>query len=216
MEARVYAANGHHAHVPEEGIVLNIVHVEEMIPPEGVEPVCWYLLTDQPVETRDEILFVVDCYCDRWIIEELHKGEKTGCQFEHRRMRSFQNCMRMLAFTVPVAVQLLRLRWYDRERSDADANSVLSEGQIEFLHVLQEQNRKEISEQPTVHEVLTIIARLGGHCQHKASPGWLVLYRGFSKLVLMAEGYQMGRDREREQQRTAAVRAANEHLVDSG
>ncbi len=45
--------------------------------PTGETPVEWFLLTNLPVDTPDEIAFVVDCYRGRWTIEEYFKALKT-------------------------------------------------------------------------------------------------------------------------------------------
>jgi len=44
----------------------------------GVEPLVWYLVTREPIETAADVLAVVRGYEARWIIEELHMGMKTG------------------------------------------------------------------------------------------------------------------------------------------
>jgi len=62
-----------------DSIRLNIVAAIESQPPEGVEPLVWYLVTREPIETAADVLAVVRGYEARWIIEELHMGMKTGC-----------------------------------------------------------------------------------------------------------------------------------------
>jgi len=188
---RIFPGNGHHAHVPNGGFEINVVHVLEKDPPEGVEPVEWYLLTQLPIDTEQNLLLVIECYCRRWVIEELHKAEKTGCHYESYRCWSFQNCMRVLMLIVPTAVQMLRIRWADRESPDADARCVLTDEQIEVLKAHRRQQGKPLSERPTVREALRAVARLGGHRQHNGAPGWLVLYRGFAKLGVLIDGYRI-------------------------
>lgn len=63
--------------VPER-LAVNVVEVLEVHPPEGEEAVRWLLMTDQPVETDEEVWQVVDRYRARWMIEESFKALKTG------------------------------------------------------------------------------------------------------------------------------------------
>ncbi len=58
------------------------VYVGENDPPEGVDPVEWVLLTNIPAETTAQARERVEWYAHRWIIEELHKAQKTGCSIE--------------------------------------------------------------------------------------------------------------------------------------
>ena len=133
----------------------------------------------------------LDCYCRRWVIDEFHKAEKMGCDYESYRCTSFGNCMRMLMFIVPISEQMLRLRWADRECADAPASKVLASEQIEVLKAHGQQQRKPLSAEPTIREALRTIARLGGHRQHNGAPGWQTLYGGFSKLAILVDGYQL-------------------------
>ena len=207
LTTRIYPGHDHHAHVPDDGMVISVVHVRERLAPEGVTPVEWYLVTNLPVETEEQILFVVDCYRRRWLIEEYHKALKTGCSYEARQQRTFDNCMRMLALTVPVAVQMLRLRWFDRFSADTDARQILTEDQIAVLRTVRQPKNRKLPDRPTVSEALRVVAQLGGHNRYGGPPGWLVLYRGMSKLCEMARGYRAGWDDAIRQQEKGTAEA---------
>jgi len=190
MRTRIYGSNGCHAFIPPEGLEVSVVYVQEIDAPQGVEPVCWYLLTDQPVGTAWEIEFVVDCYCRRWLIEEMHKAIKTGCGYEKHQFEHGEQYYRMLSIVLPIAVQALRARWYSREHGDADASLVYEADQIEALRIHMHQKRKTLSTRPTVVEVFLLVARLGGHLPQNGAPGWLVLWRGHAKLAMLTESYR--------------------------
>jgi hypothetical protein len=49
---------------------VNVVTVKEVNCPAGAEPICWHLVTTEPIETVDQVAFVVDVYRARWTIEE--------------------------------------------------------------------------------------------------------------------------------------------------
>ena len=196
MKAWVFPSNGHHAHVPDEGYPINIVHVQEIFPRDGGKALCWYLITDQSVETAEDIRFVIDCYCERWRIEEFHKALKTGCTFENHQFGCGENFKRMLAIYVAVAVQMLRARWYERERPEADATVVFSEDQIAALRShLEYTGRKQVlSERPTVCEMFKQVARLGGFIEYGGrQPGWLILSRAWAELERCTHFYLVGR-----------------------
>ena len=59
-----------------DSVSVNIVLAIEPTPPEGIEPLCWYLVTREAIETKDDVLAVVEGYEARWLIEELHMGNQ--------------------------------------------------------------------------------------------------------------------------------------------
>jgi len=61
---------------------LWVVRVAEIDPPKGVPPIEWILLTNVPVTTVADALERVRWYSCRWVVEEYHKGQKTGCAME--------------------------------------------------------------------------------------------------------------------------------------
>lgn len=83
------------------------VYVVEMDPPAGVEPVEWMLLTSECVEDVNEANVRVDWYTDRWLIEEWHKAEKTGCRLEASQFKTAEALERLAALTAVVAVRLI-------------------------------------------------------------------------------------------------------------
>lgn len=71
--------NGNHGLTP---LKVWVVRVWEVDPPEGEDRLEWFLVTNEPVQTFDDAYRVVGWYECRWIVEEYHKGLKTGCEIE--------------------------------------------------------------------------------------------------------------------------------------
>jgi hypothetical protein len=89
---------------------VNVVAVTERHCPKGQEPVAWYLVTNEPIDTVEQVAAIVDAYRTRWVVEELFKALKTGCQIEKRQMESYKALRIALALFLPIAVRLLALR----------------------------------------------------------------------------------------------------------
>jgi hypothetical protein len=164
-----------------------VVYVREVDPPEGVAPLEWILLTNDPVENFEDACERIDWYSSRWTIEEYHKALKSGCGIETLQFTTEDRLQPAIALLSVVALHLLNLRDASR-RSDAHTRPATELFPVLFVEVLslwRFGSRRNLS----VHEFFFALARLGGHQNRKRdhAPGWLVLWRGWTKLQLMAE-----------------------------
>ena len=167
-------------------VPLHVVWVREIEVPEGIEPVEWTLMTTEPIKTEEDILAVVDSYRHRWRIEELFKALKTGCAYEKRQLGSYRTLVNALALLLPIAWNLLRLRTLAHEDTKLPASAILSSVE---LQVLRHAAEKPLPNNPTLRDAMLAIARLGGHLKRNGEPGWLVLGRGYLKLLDLAQGF---------------------------
>jgi hypothetical protein len=172
-------------------VKANVVHVREVNAPVDMEPVDWKLLTTEPIDTPEAIERIVDFYRARWVIEEFFKALKTGCAFEKRQLESLPALLNALAVFTPIAVDLLRLRSLARDEPDTPASAVLPPAQ---LLVLQRHKHTKLAKKASIHDAMLAIARLGGHIRNNGDPGWIVLGRGYEKLLTLADGLSMGLD----------------------
>ena len=172
--------------LPSE-LTLNIVYVVEENPPAGQPPVSWYLVTTEPIDTPEQVLKIVDIYRARWLVEELFKALKTGCQYERLQLESYDALLRALAIYLPVAWQLLRLRYLAGAAPAAPATAVLTPVQIEILRAI---SGGALPQSPSVRDVLFAIAARGGHIKNNGEPGWLVIARGLHDLLLIEVGWR--------------------------
>jgi len=89
-------------------VQLNVVQAQENI---GEDPISWILLTSEPVETLEEVLYVLRCYGLRWKVEDFHKVWKTGgTNVEGLRLQSEGAILRAATVLAFVAVRLAQLR----------------------------------------------------------------------------------------------------------
>lgn len=163
---------------------LHVVRVWEASPPIDSPAVEWLLVTNEPLETEEEMLRVVDWYRARWSIEELFKALKTGCSIEKRQLEDFDAFSNAVAFFVPIAWQLLLLRHRARYEESSDGASSLPIG---MLDVLRHIARKPLPDKPTARDVWLAVAALGGHLKRNGDPGWQTLGYGYDKLREAAE-----------------------------
>src|SRR5271167_4858484 len=139
-----------------------------------------------------------DWYSCRWMVEEYHKAQKTGCQIEDLQFRTQQALQPMIALLSVVAVLLLNLRLACRQ-PDADQRLATELVDPVYEETLRHWRYKEAREPLTVKEYYMALARLGGHMNRKSDgpPGWLTLWRGWMKLHWMVAGVEADRRRRR-------------------
>lgn len=169
-------------------LTLNLVHVSEENPPKGEPAVEWFLFTTLTVDTTEQACEVVDIYRARWLIEELFKSLKTGCQYERLQLASYEALLRALAIYLPVAWSLLRLRYLSGVSSaDTPAKEMLNQTQIAVLRAMAP---VQVSPEPSLREALLAVAALGGHIPNNGEPGWQVLGRGLHDLIQMERAWR--------------------------
>jgi hypothetical protein len=176
---------------------VNLVVVREIETPAGAVPLEWILLSDLPAGDLVEACVVVDWYGHRPIVEELHKGMKTGCGIEALQFTTEGALQPVIALLSVVAVFLLQLR--DAGRDPATATDPATQYvPVSYSEVLCCWRHGEMRPGWTVAEFYWALGRLGGHQNRKNGPppGWLVLSRGWTRLQAMVEGIEaIGRSR---------------------
>jgi hypothetical protein len=180
------AHRGEHGHEP---LAVWVVHVRELNPPAGATALEWVVLTNVPTADLAGAVERLEWYRCRGVIEEYHKAQKTGCGIEEMQFTTRRALSAAVAMISVVATQLLRLRDLSRrpDSQDRPATEVVAPDYVEVLCAWRwKQRRTDLS----VHEFFYAVARMGGHQNRRGdrNPGWLVLWRGWTKLQLMVDG----------------------------
>ena len=164
------------------------VRAWEPEPPEDVEPLDWLLYHDRPVEDLSQAVHVLEGYATRPLIEEFHKGLKTGMGAERLQLETAARLFAATAIMSVVALRLLDLKELGRLLPEAPAERSGLDG-LELAVLAAETGR--ILE--SVKDVLLAIGRLGGHMNRKADgmPGWLTLWRGMICLRKLVRGARL-------------------------
>jgi len=178
---------GHHGDDP---LPLFVVRVTEIKPSAGEKPIDWTLLTNEPVRNFEDAWRVAGWYEHRWIVEEYHKSMKTGCQIEDLQFTTLAALEPAIALLSVVAVTLLNLREASR-RPDAKTRLATTLLASEYVEALSAWRYSAIRRDLTIHDFFYALGRLGGHQNRKCDgrPGWIVIWRGWTKLQCMTDGY---------------------------
>lgn len=191
---RLAVPEKHHGEYAEEPLDLWAVRVWEPQPPAGEELLEWILLTNVPVDRAADAHERVGWYEKRPIIEEYHKGMKTGCRIESMQFDTVARLEPAIAVLSVVTTTLLQLR--DAARApDADQRLAAEVIGDDYVEVLVHHYGNRLGATPTILQFYMHVARLGGHQNRKVDgfPGWLTLWRGWERLQAMVDGYHAHR-----------------------
>lgn len=173
---------------------LWVVRVWEADPPNGQEPLEWFLLTNHPVKTFEDAYEVVGWYEKRWVIEEYHKCMKTGMNIESFQFTSTARLEPAIALTSIAAVTLLNLRDDSRNETTKDlpATDYID---TEYVQVLSMWRHGKPRLDWTVSEFILALARISGHQNRKSDhpPGWQKLWKGWHELHAMLAGARIAK-----------------------
>lgn len=175
----------------DQPLTMWVVRIWEPNPPAGCEGLEWLLLTNHLCEEPRELRRVQTWYEWRWVVEEFHKGQKTGCGLEELQLRDERRLEPALAILSIVALLLLQLRDAAR-RPDGQQCRAAEFVPPEAIQVLSLWRDGQPHADWTVHAYYYALAQLGGYRRRKDSPpGWQVLWRGHMKLQILIEGSRL-------------------------
>jgi len=165
-----------------------VVRVWEDDPPCATAGLEWILLTSLAAVTFAQAIGVGEGYGLRWLVEEFHKSEKTGCRVEERQLLDTDRLEPLIGLLSVLAVRLLQLKFAAREDPDQPACDLFGD---EAAMVMSRYLRcPEVD--LTVGLFWRGIGRLGGHPGRKGDGplGWLRAWRGWQafQLILLGAG----------------------------
>lgn len=164
-------------HVP-----VHAVLVREIKPPAGEAAIEWLLLTSLPVTTFAQAGDVIHYYTCRWEAEVYFRVLKRGCTVEELQFETtarFTNC---LAVYQIVAWRVLFTMRLGRECPELPCGVVFAEA--EWRAVYQVMKRQAATTMPSLGEMVTWVAQLGGYLKRKGDgpPGPQTLWIGVQRV----------------------------------
>lgn len=177
---------------------LWVIHVAEENPPVDVEKVEWFLLSNVPADAPRQAAERVDWYACRPMIEDYHKGQKTGLGIELPQFESADRLEPVIGILSVIAAVLLQLRHQarDPQSEHTPATACVPELWVKVVALKAYRSRRKPSiayDQMSVKEFFIGVAKLGGHLarKHDGPPGWLTLWRGWQRLQTMVQGAEL-------------------------
>jgi hypothetical protein len=175
------------------------IYLLEQNPPAGEEPVQWMLLSSLSAQSLSEATTLIGYYLCRWVIEEWHRCLKQGCRIQASQLDHAQDVCRLGAIMAVLATRLMQMRDLADAPDPPVAGKSVSTGrglkdQVPWMYLLIIAQLAGVRpEQLTPKLMLLTIAKRGGYLarKHDRRPGWIVLWRGWTDIVQMAQGAEL-------------------------
>lgn len=171
-------------------VPINCIYVQEINNP-SQENINWILLTNLEVNGFEDAKKVISYYKARWFIEVFHKTLKSGCGVEKIRLENAQRLENYTLMMSIVAMKVCQLTYAQRVQPNRSCEDVLKKTQWQALHMYYNPQKPLPDKAPSLDEVTTWIAKLGGFLARKGDgyPGTLTLWRGWLRLNDIHESF---------------------------
>lgn len=127
-------------HKDKAPIPIEIIHVVEDSPPEGVERIEWFLLTTVKIQCVKDAKECLRWYCLRWRIEDWHRVLKSGCRIEDAAHKTAERLKRSIAINLVIAWRIMLMTLLGRETPKLPAEVLFSDLEIEVLRAYAKKN----------------------------------------------------------------------------
>jgi hypothetical protein len=182
-------------------VVLNLVEVREMHPPEGQEPVHWRLYTTHAVDTLEDAIAIVELYRRRWIVEQVFRTLKSqGLDIEDSLLSEGEALENLVAAALVAAIKVMQcVQGRGEAGRTVPALRVFTATELLVLRALvltlQGKTQKQKNRFPpdSLAWATWVIARLGGWTGYASErpPGPITMHDGLTRFAAIAEGFAL-------------------------
>ena len=147
---------------------VNLVYAGEIDQPKDDEKVEWFLITNLPIHTLDDIENCINFYLRRWRIEEWHRLIKDGCHIKEIGFRTADRLRRGLAITMLVAWRIMLMTLMGREVPNLPPDIFFDEYELEILR--RYAAKKNLNAPTYLGMAVRTVAHMGGYLGRKCDP----------------------------------------------
>lgn len=168
---------------------LYVISAEEIsIPPKGVKPISWILVTDIIVDSIETAIEVIGWYRQRWKIERFHYILKSGCNIDEIQLGTGERLEKAIALYSIVAWKILHMTYEARKNPQVSCDVVFKEHEWKSLYCFINNTMVPPKEPPSLQIAIRMVGHLGGFLGRKSdgNPGVRVLWKGMARLYDIA------------------------------
>jgi hypothetical protein len=122
-----------------------VIYAQERGEPEDREKIDWKLITDLPVQSRQDAIEKLQWYALRWNIETFHKNLKSGCKAEESKLGTAERLVNLVSIFCILAWRNYWMTMINRSTSKAPPKLVLTDNEIEILDRVVKDKNSELT-----------------------------------------------------------------------
>jgi len=172
-------------------VVVNVVQVREIDPPNDDVPVEWLLITPLPIANVEQVREIIQYYTVRFLIEVFFRVLKSGCRVEKRRFADLKRLLPCVAVYLIVAWRTLMICRLGRSCPDLDCETIFEPAEWKSVWMTVTRT-KPPRRPPTLAEILPLIAQLGGYVNYpnrQDPPGPQTIWLGMQRMYDLATAW---------------------------
>lgn len=164
-------------------VEVTVLLAKEVNPPEGEEPINWWLMTNFLIKKDAKASDLISWYLCRWQIEVFFRILKSGCQVENLQLTTAKRTRSCLAIYLIIAWRVLFLTSIAKINPDKSCNGVLEYEEWATAYIMINKRRPP-KKAPSLGLSITLLAKMGGYLGRKndSPPGPKAIWKGITKL----------------------------------
>jgi len=182
-------------------IDVHMIEAREILPPPGVKPAHWRLLTTHKVTSFKEARTIIGYYRERWTIEQLFRVLKTkGFDIEAVRISDEEPFQKLAAACLVAAVSVLQLVRDRDGLAKRPLEDVFDADDRPPLEAVSRQLEGKTERQKNPHPPGSlafagwVCARLGGWTGYYGKPGPVVMFNGLQTFKTIQTGWSIAKN----------------------
>jgi hypothetical protein len=163
---------------------VNVIYVCEEQQDKAVEPVEWFLMTNEPVENIETAYEKVTWYMQRWKVEQFHHVLKSGCAVEKLQERSMEKTTLLVLMYSIIAAAIMNITYIARIHPALPCTVCFEEDEWKVLYCTANKTKKPPKKPYTIREAIVYLSWLGGpkRAPSDGPPGVKTIWIGLDKL----------------------------------
>jgi len=163
---------------------VNVIYVREEQQDKAVEPLEWFLMTNETVENIESAYEKAVWYMRRWKIEQFHYVLKSGCKVEKLQERTMEKMTLLVLMYSIIATLLMNLTYIARINPQLPCTVFFEEEEWKVLYCAANKIKNRPEKPYTIAEAITYLSWLGGpkRAPSDGPPGVKTIWIGLDKL----------------------------------
>jgi hypothetical protein len=163
---------------------VHVIYIQEEQQDQSIEPIEWFLMTNEPVENAESAYEKAVWYTHRWKIERFHYVLKSGCKIEKLQERSMKKTTTLVLMYSIIAALILNITYIARIHPHLPCTVCFEEDEWKLLYCTANKTKKPPEQPYTIAEAVTYLSWLGGpkRAPSDGPPGIKIIWIGLDKL----------------------------------